>query len=479
MPADPVALRQAPNLHRAFATSSTSGAIHAPPGSDAAPSLMSTGARYRSFTILSLAALSTGLVLGMLGQRTGSSAIAGLAAALEPFGDIWVAALQLLVLPLVIVHVLAAVVGAGEGESVGALGGRALALFVGLLAVAGVFTVVAAPPLIRLLAPAAPSLDVTVPSSAAAVASGGGDASLATWLSALVPTNIFEAAARGDLLPILLFTALFGVAVRRLDEQYRDPMRRVFQGAAEAMLTCVRWVLTVTPVAVFILTLSFSLQAGGAGAQMLAAFALVVSALMLLFTALLYPLSSLLGGTGVTTFARAVAPAQLVAVSTRSSLASLPALVDGARAHLRLPASATSFVLPLSVSVFKLNRTISSPAKLLFLAQVYQVSIAPETMVVFLLTVMLLSFTSAGVPNGGVAFKTLPAYLAAGVPIEGVIILEAVETIPDIFKTLLNVTGDMSVATILSRRRRDRQAAVAAGPMVAESPLASSKGPTG
>jgi proton glutamate symport protein len=428
--------------------------------------------------MLSLAALSAGLVLGVLGQRSGSSVIAGLAAALEPFGNIWVAALQLLVLPLVITHVLAAVVGAGDRESVGSLGGRALALFLGLLAVAGLFTVVAAPPLIRLLAPAAPNLDVAVPAAAAAQASGG-DASLAGWLSALVPTNIFEAAARGDLLPILLFTALFGVAVRRLDEQYRDPMRRVFQGAAEAMLTCVRWILIVTPIAVFILTLSFSLQAGGAGAQMLAAFALVVSALMLLFTALLYPLSALLGGTGITAFARAVAPAQLVAVSTRSSLASLPALVDGARTHLRLPASATSFVLPLSVSVFKLNRTISSPVKLLFLAHVYQVSITPQTMVVFVLTVMLLSFTSAGIPSGGVAFKTLPVYLAAGVPIEGVIILEAVETIPDIFKTLLNVTGDMSVATILTGRRRYAQAAAADSALVPDSSLAPWKGPAG
>ncbi len=439
---------------------------------------MSIGSRYRSFTVLSLAGLAAGLVLGTVGQRSGSSVIARLAGALDPFGDIWVAALQLLVLPLVITHVLAAVVGAGERDSVGSLGARALALFVGLLAVAGLFTVVTAPPLIRLLAPAAPRVDVALPAAVAARATGGGDASLGGWLSGLVPTNIFDAAARGDLLPILLFTALFGLAVRRLDETYREPMRRVFQGAAEAMLWCVRWVLSVTPVAVFILTLSFSLQAGGAGAQMLAAFALIVSALMLLFTALLYPLSALLGGIGIARFARAVAPAQLVAVSTRSSLASLPALVDGARAHLRLPAPATSFVLPLSVSVFKLNRTISSPVKLLFLAQVYQVSITPQTLTVFLLTVMLLSFTSAGVPNGGASFKTLPAYVAAGVPIEGVIILEAVETIPDIFKTLLNVTGDMSVATILTRQRRALPVAAGDAGMAPDPAFAPSEGPT-
>jgi Na+/H+-dicarboxylate symporter len=175
---------------------------------------------------------------------------------------------------------------------------------------------------------------------------------------------------------------------------------------------------------------------------------------MVAFMLLLYPISAILGRVSMIDFARAVAPAQLVALSTRSSIASLPALVEGGRTHLRLPQSATSFVLPLTVSLFKVNRTISACAKLLFLAHVYGVPVSTGTMATFVASVVVLSFTSVGVPNGGSAFKTLPAYLAAGLPIEGIIIAEAVETIPDIVKTVLNVTGDMSAAALLSRGSR-------------------------
>ena len=135
-------------------------------------------------------------------------------------------------------------------------------------------------------------------------------------------------------------------------------------------------------------------------------------------------------------------------------IAALPALVDGGRLHLGLPPAATGFLLPLSVSTFKVNRTISAVLKVLFLAHVFGITIGPARMAVFIATVVILSFTALGVPGGGGAFKTLPAYLAAGVPVEGIVILEAADAIPDIFKTLLNVTGDMAAATILTRGAR-------------------------
>jgi Na+/H+-dicarboxylate symporter len=228
------------------------------------------------------------------------------------------------------------------------------------------------------------------------------------------------------------------------------------------MLVCVQWILALTPLGVFAITYRFALGAGGGAAGVLGTWVVLVSALLLLATALLYPVSVLLGCTTLSAFARAAVPAQLVAVSTRSSIASLPALVEGARDRLRLPDTATAFVLPLSVSVFKINRTISSTAKLIFVAYLYGIALSPTTLAGFLITVMILSFSTVGLPGGGTTFKTLPAYLAAGLPIEGLVLLEAVETIPDIFKTLLNVTGDMSAATILSRSSLAARGAVAA-----------------
>ena len=140
-------------------------------------------------------------------------------------------------------------------------------------------------------------------------------------------------------------------------------------------------------------------------------------------------------------------------------MAALPALVEGGRTHLGLPAPSTGFVLPLAVSLFKINRPISSLVKLFFVAHIYGIRLTAAAVATFVVTEVLMSFTSAGVPLGGMSFKSLPAYAAAGVPIEGVVILEAVESIPDVFKTVLNVTVDMSVAAILSRAGRSRPAA--------------------
>ena len=411
-----------------------------------------------SLTLWSLGALALGLAVGALGHGSSAPVFAVIDGVFGPLGDLWLSALQMTVLPLVVVHLLAAIVGAGETESLGGLGGRALALFVGMLLVAALFTLVATPPLISAASPDADAfaqLRASTPiPQAARDAAAAGTGSFGEWIGHLLPSNLFEAARRGDVLPLLLFSALLAVAIRHLPTDQRQPLSGLFASLSSAMLIIVRWLLAVTPIGVFALSFALGRTTGLEAAGMLGGLVLLQCGLMTAFTLLLYPATVLIGRVPLGAFARAVAPAQLVALSTRSSIASLPALVEGARTHLNLPLSATSFVLPLTVSLFKVNRTISSTSKLLFLAYVFNVPLSAATIATFVLTVVVLSFSSVGVPNGGSAFKTLPAYVAAGLPIEGIIIAEAVETIPDIFKTVLNVTGDMSAASILARGSR-------------------------
>ena len=432
---------------------------------------MTAPRRAPSLTTWSLAALAAGLLLGLLGHRPAadggarSDGFAALAALVGPLGDLWVNALQLTVLPLVVAHLLAAVVGGGERRGMAALGGRAVLLFLALLVAGGGLAVLVVPPMAQLYTPTAATLEAlraTPGPDAARAAAMAAPESFGAWLSALLPRNLFQAAAQGELLPLLLFTIVFGLAVLRLPAGQREPLARLFAALAAAMLQVVRWILWLTPLGVFAFTYALALRAGGGAAGVLGAYVAVLCAAMLLGTALLYPLVAAVARVPLRDFARAAAPAQLVAVSTRSSLAALPALVEGARDRLRLPASATGFVLPLSAAVFKPNRTISSTGKLLFLAHVYGVPLGPAGIVAFVATVILLSVTAVGVPGGGSAFKTMPAYLAAGIPIEGVVLAEAVETIPDVFKTLLNVTGYLGVATLLSRGERARAVADAA-----------------
>jgi Na+/H+-dicarboxylate symporter len=270
------------------------------------------------------------------------------------------------------------------------------------------------------------------------------------WLLGLLPTNVFRAAANDEVLPVLIASVLFAIAVSRIGADQRAIIVGFFEAVRDATHVLVGWILVVLPIGVFAVALPLTAETGFEAAGLLGWFVLVVCALLIGFTFILYPITALLGRVSMSRFAWGVAPSQAVAMGSRSSLATLPALMEGADKRLGVPTEVGSFVLPLAVSAFKVNRTISSPLKLLFLAHVYGITLDPGTVALFIPTVMLLSFSSPGIPSGGF-LVTMPFYLAAGIPVEGIVLLKAVDAVPDIFKTLVNVTADMSVATIVAR----------------------------
>jgi proton glutamate symport protein len=169
--------------------------------------------------------------------------------------------------------------------------------------------------------------------------------------------------------------------------------------------------------------------------------------------AVLYLVVGAFGRVSIWRFARAVLPAQVVAFSSRSSLASLPALVEGARDELGLPAEITGFVLPLSVSVFKLSAAIDWALGGLFVAHLYGITLGATQIAMLAAGSVVLSASTPGIPSGGLLIQA-PLYAAVGLPVEGLGILIAVDTIPDMVKTAMNVTADLGVATILGRSLR-------------------------
>ncbi len=424
----------------------------------------------------SMIGLLAGVTLGVLGNAGLFPGAEPLSRALQPLGELWVNALQMVVLPLVVAQLLAAIGGSGAG-GVGSLGGRAFALFVGMLATVAAFTLVATPVLVSPIQVSAESLEtlrasVTLPEAAVRATQGGAAPSLGEWLPTLVPSNPFAAAAAGDILPVVVFTILVALAVGKLPDGQRLPLARIFHAAAAATMHLTTWILYGTPVAIFAIILALSVDTGFGAAGMLGGYVVLLSVLLIVVTAFLYPVTALVGRTSIARFQRAATSGQMVAITTQSSLASLPALIEGAETHLRLPKSSTGFVLPLAASTFKLNQSVSSVFKFVFLAHIFGVPLSMGEQVGFVLLVILLSFATLGLPRGGGGgFKTLPAYIAAGIPVEAVVVIEAVKTIPDVFNTLLNSTAYLSVATILSRRSRQPMAAgLAPAPLAEETP---------
>lgn len=404
----------------------------------------------RHLTAWSLAALGLGLGLGMALHGSQAPWVGKLANALEPIGRLWISVLQLTVVPLVLTQTFAAVMRTAR---LGATGVRTMAVFLAMLAAAALFTLLAAPPLIALY-----RID---PSTVAALKAGfsvpdtvrdalGSETVLSDWLWGFIPTSVTRLFRGANFLLVLLSTIGFALIAKSLAGPWRDQLQHGATRLADLAMMVVGWVLRAMPLGVLALSFGLALSAGGSAVGLMTFYVVLVSGLLLAFTGLLYPLTAILGGIPIRRFAQAVAPAQLVAVSTRSSLASLPALVEGGRER-GLPIAATGFVLPLAVAMFKLSMAITHPFMLLFLAHTFGVPLGVDRIVVFVGTIFLISFATLGIPGGNPGVSTLPAFVAAGVPVEGVLILDAVDVIPDIFKTVTNVTADMSVAGIVTR----------------------------
>jgi Na+/H+-dicarboxylate symporter len=193
---------------------------------------------------------------------------------------------------------------------------------------------------------------------------------------------------------------------------------------------------------------------GLAAAGALIGYIVLVALMTIAFAAIaLYPLAAVMGRVSIVDFARAALPAQAVALSARSSLASLPAMMESARDRLRLPEEIVGFFLPLAASTYRVGGAIGQIVGVVFIARLYGVELGVVQLASIAVTVVLTTFSVPGIPAGSIVVM-VPVLLAANVPVEGIGILLGVDTIPDMFRTATNVTGDMAVATALGGKER-------------------------
>jgi proton glutamate symport protein len=403
----------------------------------------------KSPTLLALAALAAGLAAGIAISASRSALLLALAAMIEPFGTLWVNAIRMTLIPLVCSLLVTSVASFSDVRSLGRLGMSTLALFAALLAVVAVFSAIAAPPLLERMYIDAGAASALRAHTAAATAPSELP-TLRGFVVSLVPTNPVKAAVDGAMLPLIVFTLLFAVATMRLPDESRAQITDFFQAVGQAMLTIVRWILRLTPLGVFALAVDMGSALGFTAVRAVGYYVGVLCGLVLIATLALYPTVSLVSRISMKRFAEACAPAQAVAIGTRSSLASLPALIEGARRVLGDRPGITGFVLPLAVSTFKLNTPIADLVGPLFLAHLYGIELTAMQVVTMTAVTVAMSFSNPGIPSGGLFVVTAPVMLSVGLPIEGIGLLIAADAIPDIFNTFINVTGDMAVATILA-----------------------------
>ena len=399
----------------------------------------------------SIVGLCLGFLLGMAAHASSDPFALAAAGTLAPIGTLWINALRMTVVPLVAAQLVASLVGARGVAPVGRIGGATFLTFLMMLVGAGVVTLAVSPAIFTWLPLSPEALGAFRSLPAAAPPPTQAAPAFSTWLVGLVPANPLRAAVQDDLLGVMIFAIAFGVAVGRMAPEPRAMVGELSRILADAMMSIIGWIMWIMPIAAFALAMSMGSRSGLSGAHVVIAFVVLLCALLVACTLLLYPVAAVAGGVPIPRFAAAILPAQLVAVSTRSSIASLPSMMEAARNGLGARPEVSSLVLPLAVSSFKANRTISAPFQFLFLAHVYAIDLSAPQIATFTVVALLLSFSTLGIPSGGSMMRSAPLYMAAGIPLEGYLLVEAAEVIPDIFKTLLNVTGNMTAVTIVDR----------------------------
>ena len=406
-----------------------------------------------------LVALVLGLVAGAGAAALGDGLREPALQASNMVGGLWLNALKMTVIPLIVALLVTGVAKGAEAARAGRIAGRSVAWIVIVCTASAIFGTL----MIQFLLGMFPLPQASAEALRAGLS--GIDQATASapvpgimdFFRGVIPANVVAAASNGDVLPLVVFSLLFALAVARIPEQGRRSLVGFFEAVGDALLVVIGWVLWIAPLGVFALAFTVGASAGGAAFAALAHYIVLISAIGVLVTLAGYPLAAIAGGVHVTSFARAMIAPQSVAISTRSSLASLPAMLAAARV-MGIREQAADVTLPMAVALFRATGPAMNVAVAFYVAHWLGLEPSMGQMIAATAVAAVISYGAVSLP-GEVSFisSIAPIAMALGVPIAPLALLVAVEMVPDIFRTFGNVTLDVAVTAVVDRSVGDRQ----------------------
>jgi len=386
-----------------------------------------------------------GLLLGLIAALSRSPLLIGVAEGIEPIGTAFVNLLKMVVIPLVAAVIFVGVAALGDLKRLGQIGTLTLLFFATTSALGVVLGMVA----MQIMLPLAN--DAAARAVAGASPESGAIPGPIDFLISLIPDNPFKAASDGTLLPLIVFTVLFGAACGALSDEERNQLLSLGNAVTAALIKLVHWILWLAPVGVFALAAPVTARAGWAMLTSLGAFILaVLVGLVVLVGVFFLPAIRFLGRMPVSTFLKAVVSPLIIAASTSSTAATVPAMLEAADEDLRVSRSVSSVVIPLGAGVGRMGTALFQGAGIIFLAWLYGVPLPAASIGGAVMTTFMVSFTVAGIPAGGVV-SLAPALDAVGVPLDGLGVILGVDRIPDMARTTTNVTGILTATVLLDR----------------------------
>jgi proton glutamate symport protein len=400
-----------------------------------------------------LAALIGGLILGALAQSLGDGPREPMLRVANAVGGLWLDGLKMTVIPLIVALLITGISSGSDSARAGALAGRSFLWFFGVLTTSAIVGGLAMPALIEAFPLPQESADA-LRTGLAGIDRGAAAASvpkLEDFLTDLLPSNPFAAAAADQILSLVLFTALFAFALTKVEAELRRGVVRFFQAVERALLVLIGWILWLAPYGVFALAFAVGAGSGGAIFGALLHYIVLVSAIGWIMTGVGVLIAWLAAGWSPARFFREMIPPLAVAVSTQSSLASLPAMLGSAR-RLGVSEETSDVTLPLAVALFRATGPAMNVAVAIYVAYWLDVPLSPIALGAGIAVASIASYWAVSLP-GSLSFITsiAPIALAMGVPIEPLAILIAVEVLPDITRTLGNVVNDVAVTGAVDR----------------------------
>jgi len=403
-----------------------------------------------------LAALLFGLVAGILANRLAQSPRDDVLAAASFVGTLWLNALKMTVIPLVVALLVVGVAKSAEAAQTGRVAGRSVLWIVIICTASAVFGAIAtigltdAFPLPRETAALLQGALANVEKTSAPLAGP------AEFFKGVIPPNIFAAANNGDILPLTVFALLFGLALTRLAAPARKSLVGIFEAVGDAFIIIIDWVLVLAPLGVFALAFTVGSAAGGAAFAGLGHYVVIISVIGIIVTIAAYPMASLIGRIPMASFSRWMIGPNAVAISTRSSLASLPAMITSSRG-MGIRDNVADVTLPIAVALFRATGPAMNTAVAFYVAHWLGLHPTMSQMIAATAVGAVMSYGAVSLP-GEVSYisSIAPIAIALGVPIAPLGLLVAVEMVPDIFRTVGNVTHDVALAAIVNRRVDDR-----------------------
>jgi len=376
-----------------------------------------------------------------------------------PIGQIFMRLLFMLVLPLLFSAIVVGVAEMGDLGTLGRVGWRTLGMTVVVSTIAVLIGLV----MVNLLRPG-DGVDPAIAQQMLADGAGGAAGIIQNAPSSvqagqffldLVPSNAFAAAAANQILPVMVFAIFFGIGLVMVRSKATDQLQATLQGVFEVMMKLIGLVIKVAPLAIACLMFNLAALFGWDLLVRLAAFVGVAVGAMAIHMFVVYPIIVwAMAKRNPLQFFKDVRDPMVVAFSTASSNATLPVALQAAETELKLPRKISRFVLTVGATANQNGTALFEGVTVLFLAQFFGIDLSLQQQFVVMLVCILGGIGTAGVPAGSLPVVAM-ILLMVGVPVEGIGLILGVDRFLDMCRTTLNVTGDLVVATVVSRGEAD------------------------